>query len=32
MKAPVLANARFKLTNRRVRTLPFYPDAKIGNI
>ena len=30
--APALANAWFKLSGKRVRTLPFYPDAKMGDI
>ena len=30
--APALANAYFKLTGRRVRALPFFPDATMGGL
>ena len=30
--APALANAWFKLSGKRVRTLPFFPDAKMGGL
>ena len=30
--APALANAYFKATNQRVRTLPFYPNATMGGL
>ncbi|MBK7472789.1 MAG: xanthine dehydrogenase family protein molybdopterin-binding subunit [Betaproteobacteria bacterium] len=30
--APALANAYFALTRRRVRTLPFFPNATMGGL
>jgi hypothetical protein len=30
--APALANAYFKATGNRVRTLPFFPNAKMGGL
>jgi isoquinoline 1-oxidoreductase beta subunit len=30
--APALANAYFKLTGTRVRTLPFFPNATMGGL
>lgn len=30
--APALANAYFKLTGQRVRTLPFFPNATMGGL
>ena len=30
--APALANAWFRLSGKRVRTLPFFPDAKMGGL
>ena len=29
--APALANAVFRLTRQRVRTLPFFPNATMGD-
>ena len=30
--APALANAYFRLTKMRVRTLPFFPNATMGGL
>jgi isoquinoline 1-oxidoreductase beta subunit len=30
--APALANAYYRLTGKRVRTLPFFPSATMGGL